>query len=943
VVPTSLAIEAVQGIVNEGNSGTTNVQFRVIRSGDTTTDVSFTTYFSGTSATAIDNADLDGMTIPHAESFTMLAGQTSMLLTLPVRGDTIMESNEAATVTIGQPVAANGVPVNITQGQANVIIRNDDGLPPVIPPGWVIGRTSGDPHLVSLDGLAYDFQAVGEFVLSESTAGSPFTVQVRTQPAPGSTVVSLTTAVATSVDGHRLSYDALSDTLRVDGAVVSVDPTVGHRMIGAGAVYQTADGTFQVVYPDGSQALIFDDRGGYLDVSLALSPGRAGQLRGLLGDFDGSTGNDMALRDGTVLTQPLAFTDLYGSFADSWRITTGESLFDYAAGQDTTNVTDLSYPHHVMTLGDFPANLVAAARAQAVAAGITDPTQQNAAVLDYLLTGDAGYFASASSPVVTTATLPVTGTPAAVPSIGIGITSPTVDERDAGTTSVTFTLYRTDGSGALDVDWAVSSMAADAADFVGGALPTGTASFAAGQTATTITVAVQGDTLAEADESFSVTISTAAAGIIVAAPQATATIQNDDGVIPATVSITALEAARAEGDAGTTTFRFAVVRSGDTSGTTSVDVVSGAAGGSSADAADLVGGFTTQTVTFNPGETNRIVSIAVQADTVHEAAETFQVSLGNATGAAIGTATAFATILNDDPVPVISIAAGPSLAEGNAGSTGFAFTLTRTGDLSAASSVQVTSSGGTADAADLVGGFATQTVAFGIGEATRQVVVQVQGDAAVEPNEVFVLTLSGPTNASIGSGTATATIVNDDAPTPPPTGGFVRLTDAADSVNYAASGSPVMVQALGGDDRVVGSAGADSINGGSGNDTLDGGAGNDVLTGGAGIDRMSGGVGNDGFVFQRTDLVIAAANGGQMDQILDFHGAGGYKAYLAVEDDMITFTGFTAGQVVFNRYVGGNSAQQIYDVLDAGLLQGNLLVQMSSGAAQLAAGDYQWR
>ena len=40
------------------------------------------------------------------------------------------------------------------------------------------GGTWGDPHIISIDGLKYDFQAVGEFVLLSSELGN-LEIQVR--------------------------------------------------------------------------------------------------------------------------------------------------------------------------------------------------------------------------------------------------------------------------------------------------------------------------------------------------------------------------------------------------------------------------------------------------------------------------------------------------------------------------------------------------------------------------------------------------------------------------------------------------------------------------------------------------------------------------------------------------------------------------------------------
>ncbi|MGD9884536.1 MAG: Calx-beta domain-containing protein, partial [Reyranella sp.] len=127
--------------------------------------------------------------------------------------------------------------------------------------------------------------------------------------------------------------------------------------------------------------------------------------------------------------------------------------------------------------------------------------------------------------------------------------------------------------------------------------------------------------------------------------------ENDDG---STVSIAAASASQAEGDAGTTAFTFTVTldRAGVTAQTVSY-AVSGS-GEHAADAADFLGAvFPAGTLTFEAGETSKTVMVNVSGDTLLEADESFVLDLSApSSGLVIGTASAAATILNDD-------AAGP--------------------------------------------------------------------------------------------------------------------------------------------------------------------------------------------------------------------------------------------------------------------------------------------
>jgi predicted extracellular nuclease len=126
------------------------------------------------------------------------------------------------------------------------------------------------------------------------------------------------------------------------------------------------------------------------------------------------------------------------------------------------------------------------------------------------------------------------------------------------------------------------------------------------------------------------------------------------------------------------------------------------------------------------------------------------------------------------PAPSLSIAAtSADKAEGDANTTPFTFTVTRsnslTGTLSA--SYSVTGSGASpADAADFDGGtFPSGTVNFADSESTQVITVNVAGDTTFEQAEGFTVTLSNPSSGTISTATADGNIQNDDAAPPTPT------------------------------------------------------------------------------------------------------------------------------------------------------------------------------
>jgi hypothetical protein len=110
--------------------------------------------------------------------------------------------------------------------------------------------------------------------------------------------------------------------------------------------------------------------------------------------------------------------------------------------------------------------------------------------------------------------------------------------------------------------------------------------------------------------------------------------------------------------------------------------------------------------------------------------------------------------------------------EGNSGTTAFAFTVRRGGNLTGTNTVTATVSGTgitPANAADFQGGtFPTQVLSFAPTETTKVFTATVNGDTTAEFNETAKVTLSAPSGGAqlVGSRKSEAllTITNDDAP-----------------------------------------------------------------------------------------------------------------------------------------------------------------------------------
>ncbi len=273
------------------------------------------------------------------------------------------------------------------------------------------------------------------------------------------------------------------------------------------------------------------------------------------------------------------------------------------------------------------------------------------------------------------------------------------------------------------------------------------------------------------------------------------------------LSIAPLSAEKEEGNSDSTNFTFTVTRSGDLSAKSSARWTVAGSGDKPADASDFLNGrFPSGTVRFLAGQQARTITVRVAGDTTVEPDETFSVSLSRVTGASLNPdlSSAIGTIRNDDASALPELAIGATDAdkpEGFSGNTPFTFTVTRSGDTSAASSARwaVTGIGvNPADAADFARGvLPAGTVRFSAGQTSRTITVNVRADLDREPDERFRVTLSNPTGATIATSRATGIIRNDD----------LIGTTANDTIT--GTSRPEFIDGLAGQDTLTGGEGSD--------------------------------------------------------------------------------------------------------------------------------------
>jgi hypothetical protein len=244
--------------------------------------------------------------------------------------------------------------------------------------------TIGDTHLRTFNGLFYDFQASGDFTLAE--VGKEFAVQTRqVSGAPtwpnatvnkavaarfGSTEVAVCLASPGREGGAGVHVDG-KFTAVADGQTLELPEGVGIARLGN--VYQitseSGDSVRATVNPT------------WIDVAVGLGKWPSA-VRGLIANPNGNV-NEIATRDGAVLTSPFRFDDLYHRFADSWRVS-GETSMLSVCGRSL----EASAPQRAFFASDLDGGLREKAQGVCKAAGVKAGPLLEACTLDVAVIGD---------------------------------------------------------------------------------------------------------------------------------------------------------------------------------------------------------------------------------------------------------------------------------------------------------------------------------------------------------------------------------------------------------------------------------------------------------------------------------------------------------------------------------------------------------------------------
>lgn len=276
----------------------------------------------------------------------------------------------------------------------------------------------GDPHIVTTNGVAYDFQAAGEFVALRDEEGS-FELQTRQSPVltnfvPGpdsytgiASCVSLNTAVALRLGRERVTYQQLGVAgreqrvqLRIGGRATTLQS--GKLDLGGGnSITANGGGSLTFAAADGARVIAtpryWESQGyWYIDVEVLRATARAG----IMGHV---AGGEWLPRGGgreNFGPMPASLTDrfavLYRKFARTWRVTDKNSLFDYEAGQTYKSFIDPEWPAtnnrcQTSTLGaPMVREPLSYDVAKQTCSPITDKQARQQCIFDVQVLGDVG-------------------------------------------------------------------------------------------------------------------------------------------------------------------------------------------------------------------------------------------------------------------------------------------------------------------------------------------------------------------------------------------------------------------------------------------------------------------------------------------------------------------------------------------------------------------------
>jgi large repetitive protein len=694
--PTRPLLSIQSAGIAEGDSGTTALLFTVTASVAPTRKQTTVSYVTA-NGSAIAPGDYTATTSPQQLTFAI--GETTKIISIPVKGDTLNEANETFFVNLRSPFKAK-----IANGQAVGTILNDDALPSVsinaasVTEGDSGTTTASFPvslsaasgrsvtvHFATSDGTATfpgDYTATsGDLTIPPGTTTAAVTVPVvgDTTVEPNETfTVTLSSPINATLGSSSAATGTIVNNDPVGPQTLSINdlPTISEGTGGsptatftvtlsspmpvgstATVAYSTADGTALAPsdYQATSGVLTFlageltkpltvpialdslDEPDETFFVNITTTTPGIGVLdpQGIGTILDNDAPPTVWIAAAQVSEGDSGLTAL--SFTASLSSPSGfTTSVDYATGAPGTATPGVDYQSvSAATVSFAPGEVTQTIEVQVIG----DTTPETDETLTVTLTTPSAHL-TAGSPMTALGTIVDDDAPA------ISIDDVRVQEPASGTTPATFTVTLSDPAlGEVLVNYAITNgTATTPADYT--AVPSsGTLTFAIGETSKTITVTVLHDSVLEPDETFTVDLTAGSVNAQLLDPQATGTIvdQNAPAVSAGNAVVT---------ESGTAQVPISL----SASSTFPVTVDYATADGTAAAPADYTPA--TGTVTIAPGQTTATVPVSTLGDALVEPTEAFTLVLSNPTNSTIAQATATVT-LTDGPLTG-GVAGGPS-------------------------------------------------------------------------------------------------------------------------------------------------------------------------------------------------------------------------------------------------------------------------------------------
>lgn len=368
-------------------------------------------------------------------------------------------------------------------------------------------------------------------------------------------------------------------------------------------------------------------------------------------------------------------------------------------------------------------------------------------------TEDEGHFLSAPASGDFTLTARLTGIEGGATSAQAGLMV-----RDSINRRGRALFFGTNGSGSSAIEYrarlsATTSGEGSGIDYT---LPPGVLTFAPGETEKIIPLVITNDNLAEPDETVNVLLSYPHRAMLGTPATYTYTVMDDDGPLtPLPVIGFASAVSSGKEDQSPAVIPVILSRASAEVVTVGYATTAGGTASSTTDFTPISG-----TLTFQPGETVKVISLPILNDAVAEVDKTVSLVLSSPAGAMVSSTSAHAYTILDDDVPVVTLMATDATAT-EGGDSG-AFTFYRTGSTASPLTVQFTRSGSATSGSDFTAFSPASSITIPAGSASADRVVNTVQDTTPEIDETVILTLAAGSGYVVGSPAIATVIIQDD-------------------------------------------------------------------------------------------------------------------------------------------------------------------------------------